>query len=127
MAWSFENFEEVEKVFKKRHIKRFPADFMFELSYQEFMNLRCQIGTSNRAICPWSSPNRVWRCFPASSTTSGQFGTWKANVPEIYIEDPVSGIDNLYLSNTTIWSFTGGRRHFFLVLYLPIIFLIASL
>jgi hypothetical protein len=43
---------EVEKKFLKRnvkrHIKRFPADFMFELSYQEFMNLRRQFGTSNR-------------------------------------------------------------------------------
>jgi hypothetical protein len=32
----------------RRHIKRFPDDFMFELSYQEFASLRSQIGTSNR-------------------------------------------------------------------------------
>lgn len=32
----------------RRHIKRFPDDFMFELSHQEFMDLRRQIGTSNR-------------------------------------------------------------------------------
>lgn len=32
----------------RRHIKRFPSDFMFELSYQEFMSLRSQIGISNR-------------------------------------------------------------------------------
>jgi hypothetical protein len=44
-------YEVEKKVLKrnvKRHIKRFPADFMFELSYQEFMNLRRQFGTSNR-------------------------------------------------------------------------------
>jgi hypothetical protein len=44
-------YEVETKVLKrnvKRHIKRFPADFMFELSYQEFMNLRRQFGTSNR-------------------------------------------------------------------------------
>ena len=46
-----ELFEVETKALKRnvrRHIKRFPADFMFELSYQEFMNLRCQIGTSKR-------------------------------------------------------------------------------
>ena len=46
-----ELYEVETKVLKRnvrRHIKRFPSDFMFELSYQEFMNLRCQIGTSNR-------------------------------------------------------------------------------
>ena len=32
----------------RRHIKRFPSDFMFELSYQEFMNLRSQFGISKR-------------------------------------------------------------------------------
>ena len=45
-----ELYEVETKVLKRnvrRHIKRFPADFMFELSYQEFMNLRRQIGTSN--------------------------------------------------------------------------------
>ena len=32
----------------RRHIKRFPSDFMFELSYQEFMSLTSQFGMSNR-------------------------------------------------------------------------------
>lgn len=31
----------------KRNIDRFPEDFMFELSPEEFENLRCQIGTSS--------------------------------------------------------------------------------
>ena len=31
----------------KRNIKRFPEDFMFELSDDEFSNLRSQIGTSS--------------------------------------------------------------------------------
>ncbi len=30
----------------RRNITRFPEDFMFELSFGEFENLRCQIGTS---------------------------------------------------------------------------------
>jgi len=30
-----------------RNIERFPDDFMFELTEQEFENLRCQIGTSS--------------------------------------------------------------------------------
>lgn len=31
----------------RRNIKRFPADFMFQLTKQEFANLRCQIVTSS--------------------------------------------------------------------------------
>lgn len=31
----------------KRNILRFPNDFMFQLSKEEFSNLRCQIGTSS--------------------------------------------------------------------------------
>ena len=31
----------------KRNVTRFPADFAFQLSAQEFENLRCQIGTSS--------------------------------------------------------------------------------
>src|SRR5438034_9518114 len=31
----------------KRNINRFPADFMFELSTEEWEHLRCQIGTSS--------------------------------------------------------------------------------
>ena len=33
----------------KRNLDRFPEDFMFSLSDQEFTNLRCQIGTSSSA------------------------------------------------------------------------------
>lgn len=32
----------------RRHIKRFPSDFMFELSYEEFKGLRSQFGISKR-------------------------------------------------------------------------------
>jgi hypothetical protein len=31
----------------RRNIERFPDDFMFELTHDEFENLRCQIGISN--------------------------------------------------------------------------------
>ena len=31
----------------RRHIRRFPEDFMFELTKQEFDDLRCQSGTSS--------------------------------------------------------------------------------
>ncbi len=31
----------------RRHLKRFPQDFMFQLTKAEFDNLRCQFGTSN--------------------------------------------------------------------------------
>ena len=43
-------YEVETKVLKRnvrRHIKRFPANFMFELSHQEFTDLRCQIGTTS--------------------------------------------------------------------------------
>ena len=32
----------------RRNIKRFPKDFMFELTEKEFQHLRSQIATSNR-------------------------------------------------------------------------------
>ena len=32
----------------KRNIRRFPSDFMIELSEGDIMSLRCQFGTSNR-------------------------------------------------------------------------------
>lgn len=32
----------------KRNLDRFPADFMFQLTNQEFKDLRCQIGTSSQ-------------------------------------------------------------------------------
>ncbi len=45
-----ELYEVETKVLKRnvrRHIDRFPDDFMFELTYQELINLRRQIGTSS--------------------------------------------------------------------------------
>jgi len=45
-----ELYEVETKVLKRnvrRHIDRFPDDFMFELTYQELINLRHQIGTSS--------------------------------------------------------------------------------
>ncbi|MEO8350227.1 MAG: ORF6N domain-containing protein [Chthoniobacteraceae bacterium] len=41
----------------QRNAKRFPSDFAFQLTRQEFTNLRCQIGTSSspggRRYLPW--------------------------------------------------------------------------
>ncbi len=41
----------------KRNMDRFPADFSFELTQQEFANLKCQFGTSSswggRRTQPW--------------------------------------------------------------------------
>jgi hypothetical protein len=34
----------------KRNIDRFPVDFMFQLSAEEFERLRCQFGTSNAGV-----------------------------------------------------------------------------
>lgn len=42
----------------RRNILRFPNDFMFQLTPEEFSNLRCQIGTSSkwggRRFCPYA-------------------------------------------------------------------------
>ena len=46
----------------QRNIKRFPDDFMFLLTKQEVMNLRCQIGTSS-----WGGR----RYFPYAFTEQG--------------------------------------------------------
>ncbi|MDP2804511.1 MAG: ORF6N domain-containing protein [Gallionellaceae bacterium] len=34
----------------KRNSERFPADFMFQLTAEEFTDLRCQIGISNNSV-----------------------------------------------------------------------------
>jgi len=46
----------------RRNPGRFPEDFMFRLSSQEFDNWRSQIVTSN------PSPNTAWPCCPLFST-----------------------------------------------------------
>lgn len=42
----------------RRNIERFPSDFMFEMSKEEFDNLRSQIGTSN-----WGGTRYLPYCF----------------------------------------------------------------
>jgi hypothetical protein len=62
----------------RRNRRRFPADFMFQLSKQEFEDWRSQIATSNPSARmglrrrPWASPNRGSPCSPASSTATGR-------------------------------------------------------
>lgn len=59
----------------KRNLARFPDDFMFELSEEEFAGLRFQSGTSRwggRRYRPTPSPNRAWRCCPASCGASAR-------------------------------------------------------
>lgn len=55
----------------KRNLKRFPEDFMLQLTKTETETLRSQIATSNdgrggRRYRPMSSPSRGWRCSPGS-------------------------------------------------------------
>jgi hypothetical protein len=40
----------------RRHKKRFPADFMFELTSQEFTSLRSQFGTSKKSSIEQAFP-----------------------------------------------------------------------
>jgi hypothetical protein len=53
----------------RRYLKRFSSEFMFELSYQEFKDLRFPIGISKKrgaqGICRWPSQNKAWRCWHA--------------------------------------------------------------
>jgi hypothetical protein len=56
----------------QRNAERFPADFAFRLTQQEFTALLSQIvtskgGAAGDANCPGSSPNTASPCFPASS------------------------------------------------------------
>ena len=51
----------------RRNINRFPEDFMFQLTNEEFRILRSQIATSSwgvRDIDIWHLLNREWQCFP---------------------------------------------------------------
>ena len=42
----------------KRHLNRFPSDFMFQLNTKEFKNLMCQFGTSS-----WGGTRKKPRAF----------------------------------------------------------------
>ncbi len=52
----------------RRNIKRFPEDFMFELTKEEFENWRSQFVTSNRdkmglRYTPMAFTEQVWPCY----------------------------------------------------------------
>jgi hypothetical protein len=60
----------------ERNIDRFPEDFMFELSREEFKNLRSQIVTSSWGglrYLPMSFLSRELRCFPVFYEAKEQF------------------------------------------------------
>ena len=55
----------------KRNSERFPDDFVFQLTLEEWEGLRCQTGISNdgrggRRYAPTRSPSRASPCCPAS-------------------------------------------------------------
>lgn len=56
----------------KRNIRRFPPDFMFELTQSEFLGLRSQIASSKGRggirYCHSLLPNKALQCFPPSFT-----------------------------------------------------------
>ena len=47
LAWLYEVETKILKRAVKRNLERFPEDFMFLLTQEEFENLRCQFGTSS--------------------------------------------------------------------------------
>lgn len=47
LAWLYEVETKALNRVVKRNPERFPEDFMFQLTQEEFDNLRCQIGTSS--------------------------------------------------------------------------------
>ena len=59
----------------KRNIKRFPADFMFQLTKEEFERLKSQIVISRwgafAAHCRMPLLNKALPCFPASCAVLG--------------------------------------------------------
>jgi hypothetical protein len=63
----------------RRDPGRFPEDFMFRLSHEEFENWRSQIATSNPATKmgyagrPMPSPNTARPCSPLCSTASAPY------------------------------------------------------
>ena len=60
----------------KRNRERFPEDFMFQLTNQEFATLKSQIVTSRwgglRRATPYVLPNKALLCFPVSCEASAQ-------------------------------------------------------
>ena len=55
----------------KRNMARFPRDFVFRVTAAEAAILKSQSATSKPTAvagvpCRWPSPNKAWRCSPAS-------------------------------------------------------------
>jgi hypothetical protein len=58
----------------KRNVERFPKDFMFQLSSEEWVNLKCQIGTSSSADFAAQTGIQGWggsRVVPYAFTEQG--------------------------------------------------------
>ena len=61
----------------KRNIERFPKDFMFQLTQEEFANLKSQIVISSwggmRRSAHMHLPNKVLQCSPVFFEANAQF------------------------------------------------------
>ena len=60
----------------KRNIERFPEDFMFQLSAEEFANLKSQFVISSwggHGPLPMPSPNRACPCYPVCCVAAEPF------------------------------------------------------
>lgn len=75
----------------KRNIKRFPADFMFQLTKEEFESLRFQIETSNNS----ANPLRF-----QSETSKGRGGT--RYLPYAFTEQGVAMLSGILNSDKAI-------------------------
>jgi hypothetical protein len=71
----------------KRNIERFPADFMFQLSQEEFENLKCQFGTSN------SEQKSLISQFAISNTRGG-----RRTLPYAFTEQGVAMLSSVLRS-----------------------------
>ena len=62
----------------RRNKERFPEDFVFRLTVEEFGSLRSQIVTSNGrgggGICHLPSPSREWQCYPVCCAALSLYG-----------------------------------------------------
>jgi len=91
----------------KRNLERFPEDFMFQLTKEEFQSLRCQIGTSIvYDLKPQNNENNLKCQIGISKDLKFQIGTssWggKRKLPYVFTEQGVAMLSGILRSQTAI-------------------------
>jgi hypothetical protein len=82
----------------KRNLKRFPPDFMFQLTKEEYESLRFQMETSD-SKSPKSTANALWSQFVTLDSGRGKYSKY---LPYVFTEQGVAMLSGVVNSDKAI-------------------------